>query len=171
MRQTLIALFIIHLSSFILTGCGYKPTSHYTREITGGSISTHIVISMQDPENTVLLKDALNEAVVNRFRSRLTDRAHAKTHLTIALRNTVFEPIRYDTNGFVVAYRARITLDIDRETEGATRRYTTEGSHQFAIEPNAIISDYVRFQAIQAGAEKALDSFVAKVAAEGIAPR
>jgi len=171
LKQAFFALFILHLSSFIFAGCGYRPTSHYTREVTGESISTHIVISMQDPENTVLLKDALNAAVVNRFRSRLTERADAQTHLTIALRDTHFEPIRYDTNGFVVAYRALITLDIDRETEGKTRHYRTEGSHQFSIEPNAIISDYVRFEAIRAGAEKALNSFVAEVAAEGTEPQ
>ena len=169
MKRALLAFLIINFALFTFAGCGYRPTSHYIKPVVLESVSTHIVISMRDPDNTVLLKDALNEAVVNRFRTQLTDRAHSKTHLTIALRDTKFIPIRYDTNGYIIAYRAMIMLDIDRETEGETRRYQTKGSYQFTIEPNAIISDYVRFEAIRYGSEKALDSFVAMIASEGVA--
>lgn len=168
MRQAFLALFIIHFSSFILAGCGYRPTSHVAEPVLHDSVSTQIVISMQDPDNTVLLKDALNEAVVNRFRARLSDAKHAVTHLTIALRDTEFIPIRYDTNGYIIAYRAIVTLVIDRAYANKMERYTARGSYQFTIEPNAIISDIVRFDAIKFGAEKALDSFVAQVAGEGV---
>ena len=164
-------LYFFPLYAFLFTfivGCGYRPTSHYVKPVLDESVSTRVVISMKDPDNTVLLKDALNEAVVNRFRTRLTDEGHAKTHLTIALRDTRFIPIRYDTNGYIIAYRAIIRLDIDRTTGGKTKRYHAKGSYQFTIEPNAIISDYVRFEAIKFGSEKALDSFVAQVASEGI---
>lgn len=152
----------------LLAGCGYRPTSHAAQPVVQERVSTQVIISMQDPDNTVLIKDALNEAVVTRFRTSLVDRAHAQTHLRIALRDTEFIPIRYDTNGYIISYRAIVTLDIDRSTGEFHRRYTTHGSYQFTIEPNAIISDLVRFDAIKFGSEKALDAFVAAVAAEGI---
>ncbi len=151
----------------VLAGCGYRPTSHVVKTVLHESVSTRIVISMRDPDNTVLLKDALNDAVVNRFRTRLTDEQHAATHLSIALRDTQFVPIRYDANGYIIAYRALVWLDIDRTSGGKTKRYRAKGTYQFTIEPNAIISDYVRFEAIKYGSQKALDSFVAQVAAEG----
>jgi len=151
----------------VLAGCGYRPTSHVVKPVLQESVSTQIVISMQDPDNTVYLKDALDQAVVNRFRTRLTDEAHAKTHLIISLRDVIFLPVRYDTNGYVIAYRAVVTLDIDRRQGEQTRRYNARGSYLFTIEPNAIISDLVRFEAIQYGSEKALDSFVAQIANEG----
>ena len=48
--------------------------------------------------------------------------------------------------------------------------YRTKGTYDFDIEPNAIISDQVRFEAIRQGAQKALDAFVAQVAAQGANP-
>ncbi|WP_416768747.1 hypothetical protein ACM66T_02640 [Sulfurimonas sp. ST-25] len=155
------------IAAALLAGCGYRPTSRAVKPVLQESVSTKIVISMQDPDNTVYIKDALDEAVVNRFRTRLTDEAHASTHLVISLRKVVFNPVQYDTNGYIVAYRAIVTLDIDREHGEQTRRYNARGSYLFTIEPNAIISDLVRFEAIKYGSEKALDSFVAQVAGEG----
>ncbi|GEM_PF-143548 len=163
----LLSFFIVNFSLFILTACGYRPTSHVVKPVLEESVSTQIVISMRDPDNTVLLKDALNEAVVNRFRTKLTDEKHAATHLTIALRDTKFDPLRYDRNGYIIAYRAIVWLDIDRTTGGKTKRYHVKGTYQFTIEPNAIITDIIRYDAIRYGAQKALDSFVAQVAAEG----
>ena len=163
----LLSLFLIPYFLFIITGCGYRPTSHVVKPVLRERVSTQIVISMKDPENTVYLKDALDKAVVNRFRTRLTDEAHAQTHLTIALRDVVFTPVRYDANGYITAYRAIVTLEVDRQREGTTHRYHANGSYLFTIEPNAIISDLVRYEAIQYGSEKALDSFVAQIANEG----
>jgi len=165
----LVFLLTIYASLFTLAGCGYRPTSHVVKPVLQESVSTRIVISMQDPDNTVYLKDALDAAVVNRFRTRLTDEAHAQSRLTIALRKVQFIPVRYDINGYILAYRAVVTLDIDREREAKRRRYEARGSYLFTIEPNAIISDLVRFEAIKYGSEKALDSFVAQVANEGAA--
>ena len=136
----------------------------------GESVSTQVIISMEDPDNTVLLKDALNEAVVNRFRTRLTDKAHAQSQLLIALKNTDFIPVQYDTNGYIVGYRAIVTLEITRTRGEKVEHYFTHGTHLFTIEPNAIISDLVRFEAIKYGSEKALDSFVAQIAGEGVTP-
>ncbi|MEJ2467941.1 MAG: hypothetical protein P8Y51_02505, partial [Campylobacterales bacterium] len=95
------------------------------------------------------------------------DEEHAQSHLKIALRSVRFIPIRYDTNGYIIAYRAIVMLDIERTKGEQTRNYQARGSYQFTIEPNAIISDLVRFEAIKFGSEKALDSFVAQVAGEG----
>jgi hypothetical protein len=166
-KRALLAPVVFHLALLLLAGCGYRPTSEVVKPVLDESVSTQIVISMQDPDNTVLLKDALNEAVVNRFRTRLTDEVHAKTHLTIELDNTRFIPVRYDTNGYIIAYQAIVTLGIDRTSGSVKRHYTARGSYQFTIEPNAIISDLVRYEAIKFGAQKALDSFVAQVANEG----
>lgn len=167
MGRRLAALILFFALLLTFAGCGYRPTSHVVKPVLDESVSTRVVISMEDPDNTVLLKDALNEAVVNRFRTRLTDRKHAVTHLLIALRNTEFIPVRYDTNGYIIAYRAIVTLDIERTHVGEAKHYIARGSYQFTIEPNAIISDIVRYEAIRFGSEKALDSFVAQVANEG----
>jgi hypothetical protein len=39
--------------------------------------------------------------------------------------------------------------------------------YDFEIEPNAIISDQARFEAIRQGAQKGIEAFIAQVAATG----
>jgi hypothetical protein len=58
-------------------------------------------------------------------------------------------------------------MSISRTTGGKTTSFGTSGMYDFEIEPNAIISDQARFEAIRQGAQKAIDAFIAHVAAEG----
>ena len=45
--------------------------------------------------------------------------------------------------------------------------YTVSGVYDFNIEPQAIISDQARFEAIRLSSQKAIDVFIAQVAAQG----
>jgi len=150
-----------------MTGCGYQPSSYESRKVMGESVSTEVLISLADPENTVVLKDALDEAVIRRFQTKLHPRNSAQTHLTIALQGVDFSPLQFDSNGYIVAYRTTINLSVTRDTGRFTKRYNAVGNYDFTINPNAIITDQQRFDAISKSATKALDSFIAQVAAEG----
>ena len=151
-----------------MAGCGYKPSAHYAKAVVGERVSTEVIVSMQDPENTVIIKDAVQTAVITRFKSSLTDKSISDTHLRITLRKVGFTPLQYDENGYIVVYRTTVTLAISRETGKSLRNYIVSGIYDFTIEPNAIISDQARFDAIRYGAQKAIDNFVARVAAEGV---
>jgi hypothetical protein len=160
--------FLSFLLLFVLlSGCGYKPSSHHAKQVVGEKVSTQILISMQDPENTVLIKDAVNKAVVTRFRSSLVDKEHSQTHLRIAISKIQFSPLQYNLEGYVVTYRTYMTLQILRTEGDVAQTYISKGVYDFAIEPNAIISDQARFLAIQQSAQKAIDSFIAAVASQG----
>jgi len=162
----LLLLFnLITLSLF--TGCGYHPSSKAAKEVLGESVSTSVYISMTDPENTVVLKDALDDAVIRRFQTNLRHKSKAETHLRIELRNVGFSALQYDSNGYIISYRTTINLVIIRQTKNFSKRYIAVGNYDFTIDPNAIITDQQRFEAIASSATKALDSFVAQVAAEG----
>jgi hypothetical protein len=169
MKKALLAFFIFHLPFLMLmTGCGYKPSSEYARAVVGEKVSAQVLISMEDPENTVIIRDAVETAIITRFKSSLTDRAASDTHLDVTLRNVTFTPLMYDANGYVIAYRTSVELQIFRITKKLSRQYTARGIYDFVIEPNAIISDQARFEAIRYSAEKALDSFVVGISAEGV---
>jgi hypothetical protein len=58
-------------------------------------------------------------------------------------------------------------MSIERLKDEKKELYSTRGVYDFAIEPNAIISDQARFEAIRQGAQKGIDSFIAQVAAQG----
>ena len=152
----------------VFAGCGYKPASGYARAVVGEKVSTQVVISSEDPENTVLIKDAIQAAVITRFRASIVPRSESDTHLRILLKSVKFTPIQYDENGYIVVYRTRVALQITRESGKEAKNYTVSGVYDFTIEPKAIISDQARFDAIRNGAEKALDVFVARIAAEGV---
>lgn len=152
---------------FGLLGCGYAPASHYAKNIVGESVSSEVVISMEDPQNTVLIKDAIDTAIITKFRTSLVAKSNSKTHLKFSILSVGFLPLRYDVNGYVTTYRTSVTMKIGRTSKESERVYNVIGMYDFNIEPNAIISDQARFEAIRQGAQKGIDLFVAQIAAEG----
>ena len=158
------------IAVMMFTGCGYVSAAHYAQSVVGESVSTEVLISMEDPQNTVIIKDAVDTAVITRFRTSLTSKNASQTHLKIYIASVGFSPLRYDTNGYVITYRTTVSMHIDRMRSDKVHGYNTSGMYDFDIEPNAIISDRARFNAISLGAQKAIDAFVAQIAAEGSNP-
>ncbi|WP_434581235.1 hypothetical protein MLC52_02940 [Sulfurimonas sp. NW15] len=158
------ALLILLVS---MNACGYKPSSKYARSVIGSKIYTHVVISALDPQNTVLIKDAVDSAIVEIFHASLTDKSHADTTLNFSLTPPSYSPIQYNAEGYIIAYRAKIVLKIARESKNIKKTYTARGTYDFSVVPNAVITDQERFDAIKFSAIKAIASFVAQVSAEG----
>jgi hypothetical protein len=158
-------LLLVVLSQFI--ACGYKPSSKYSRAIVGKKISTSVIISAQDPENTVLIKDAIDAAIIKIFHASLVDKKDAQTHLSLSINEPFYTPIQYDSSGYIISYRATIILGILRETKGVKKSYKTSGTYDFSVVPNAVLTDQERFDAIRFGSVKAIRSFIAEVSAEG----
>lgn len=154
----------------VLAGCGYQPSSHLAKNVVGDSVSTEVIVRMEDPQNTVIIKDAVDSAVITKFRTGLASKSEAVTHLKIAINSVTFSPLRYDTNGYVITYRATVVMLINRTRNKQSMNYSVRGMYDFDIEPNAIISDQARFEAIRQGAQKGLDTFIAQVAAQGANP-
>ncbi len=163
----MIRLLTFSLLISLFFGCGYKPSAHHAKQVIDEKVSTQILISMTDPENTVIIKDAVNEAVITRFRASLVDKKDSRTHLRITISKISFSPLQYNLEGYIVTYRTHLTLQILRTSGDVAETYISKGVYDFAIEPNAIISDQARFLAIKQSAQKAIDSFIAAVASQG----
>jgi hypothetical protein len=159
-----VLLFVVLMA---FSSCAYKPSAKYSREVVGESISTSVIISSQDPENTVVIKDAVDAAIIQVFHSSLTSRNFSATHLEFSINEPVYAPIQYDSNGFIVGYRATILLKINRYHNGEKRNYTSIGNYDFTVDANAVLTDQQRFDAIKNSAQKAIKSFLAQVSAEG----
>lgn len=164
MMQKLLASFLVLL---FVVGCGYTPASKEARKIVGTRLFVEVLVSLEDPENAVLIKDATRKAVITRFHASLVPKAQALTFLLVDLSSISFTALQYDSNGYVIVYRANIVLKVTRTKTGEEKSYVAKGNHDFTIEPNAIITDAQRFDSIRSGSLKALDSFVAQVGAEG----
>ncbi|NCO01360.1 MAG: hypothetical protein GW906_05995 [Epsilonproteobacteria bacterium] len=162
-RTLLSTLLILTLFS----ACGYQPSSKFSRSVVGEKISTSVVISVQDPENTVIIKDAVDSAIIEVFHASLTNRAEAQTHLDLSIGIPSYTPVQYNRDGYVIAYRMSITLNIIRHHNGLSKAYSASGTYDFAVVPNAVVTDQERFDAIKFSASKAILSFIAQVSAEG----
>ncbi|NOQ31312.1 MAG: hypothetical protein GQ570_09335 [Helicobacteraceae bacterium] len=161
-------IFIVTLFSlFLLSGCGYKPSSYYAKKVLLDSVGTKVIVSLQNPQNTVIIRDAIDEAVIMRFRTNLVSYDKATTKLKIELLNYTLSHQQYDKNGYVTLERALVTLRVTRLTNNEKKVYKASGIHDFSIEANAAITDTIRFNAIREGASKAIDGFLAQVSAEG----
>ncbi len=163
----MLRILLLSLIALIFVSCGYQPSSKFGRNVIGEKVSTSIVISAQDPENSVILKDSVDAAIIQVFHASLVDKSESKTHLDLTISNPSYSPIEYDNNGYVITYRATIYLNIVKHFNGISKSYSSRGTYDFTISPNAIISDQDRFQAIKFSAIKAIESFLAKVSAEG----
>ena len=159
--------FAFVLVALLLSGCGYSPSAKFSRVVVGDKISTSVKISLIDPENTVIIKDAVDAAIIQVFHASLVPKHMSQTHLTFSLSNPSYSPIQYDSDGFIVAYRTTVRLKIRRQTADESKDYNVKGTYDFSITPNAVITDKDRFDAIKFSSEKAIRSFVAQVSAEG----
>jgi hypothetical protein len=167
MFKEIMKLFLISLLLLFFSACGYKPSAKYSRAIVGDKISTSVEISSQDPENTVLIKDAVDTAVIEIFHASLVHRNISQTHLELSISEPSYRALQYDSDGFIVAYRTTINLRIKRYREGSMKVYKTQGTYDFSIVANAVITDQERFNAINFSSQKAIRSFIAQVSAEG----
>jgi len=170
MLKKIEGLFIIFVITFILIGCGYRPSSYYTKKILGDKIYTEVYIDINDPENSVLIKDAINEAIVSKFRSKIVDRIDkANSMFYVKFKSKSFTPIAYDKNGYVVAYKTKVLLGITyTDKRGKKDSFDVSGTYDFSIEANSVISDSKRFEAIKFASYKAISEFISKLSVKGI---
>ncbi len=155
------------LLALLLVGCGYKPMSHYTASLLGPRVYTKVKVYLRDPQNAVLIKDAVNKALYERLGSTWADRKSATSQLLVRVQRITFTPLEYDRYGYIIYYRARSWLEFDFIKDGKKRTITTEGFYDFPIEPNSVITDALRFIAIKHSAAKAIDRFISRLAYMG----
>ena len=160
-------LFLALSLALVFAGCGYKPSSYYSKKAIGDKVYAKVEMLRSDPENTVVIKDAINEAVITKLKSKLVPEAEANTKLFIKVASVSFSAVQYDANGYVVLYRANVTMQTAVVTASGTKHFSTSGSYDFPIEPNTTISDSKRFDAIKNGGVKAIDMLISQISVLG----
>jgi hypothetical protein len=162
MKYYLIAITILYL-----TGCGYKPSAHGAQKMIGNRVFTQVDVSLSDPENAVLTKDALNIALQTRLKRIVSKQSSADSSIFVRYKKIRFIPLQYNRNGYVVFYQAQITLEFMFIKGEMKEQRDILGHFEFPIRPSAIISNDLRLKAIEQGSLKALDQFIAYLSVKG----
>ncbi|MDR1554804.1 MAG: LPS assembly lipoprotein LptE [Campylobacteraceae bacterium] len=165
MRKTVIFI----LSLFLMAGCGYKPSVQLANSVLGKKVYIHVSMSREDPQNTVLIKDAVSSAFIDKFGSQIVTKELADTLLDVTLQSVTFKPLVYDQNGYVISYKTTANLKIDYDLfSGEKGTVITSGDYDFPIAADSIISDIKRFEAIKYASEDAIDEFTATITLKGL---
>ncbi|AJC86486.1 LPS assembly lipoprotein LptE [Campylobacter sp. RM16704] len=163
MKKYLIICFV-----FFVVACGYIPSSQMTNKVLGENVFLKINISKQDPENSVYITDILREVMLNKLGRKITDEYNADSSIIVTIKKLEFYPMIYDKNGYVINYKAELYLEfIMRYKDGKEELVNTKGSYNFDINPNSVISDQARFEAIKNASSEAFDEFVSIIAIRG----
>jgi len=160
-------LFLMTLSVLVLTACGYKPSSHYIKEIFTDSVYVEVKVDTIEPENAPFIKDEMNRLVYTRFKGRVTSKELAESKIYVDYRGTSYYPLAYE-DGYVTRYRANIHVNFKMETKEGTIKKSIASRVESDIQASSLTSSTLRTEAIRVGLAKALDEFIGYVSIRGL---
>lgn len=167
-RKVLFVLFTFASVSLVLSGCGYKPSSYYAKKELSGKVFVKLFVDLKDPRNAVLVKDALNQVLIQKLNRNLVfDEDLADTIMKVKIDSVNMQELQYDKDGYNKLYRALVKVAIEyTKKDGDTKKISLEGENNFSIDDGTTITDTKRFEAIKNAADDALDEFLSKVAVQ-----
>lgn len=152
---------------FFIVGCGYKPVTHYTKDEIYGLVYLNSEISLQDPQNSIILQDSVTKMIVSNLGLELTDnKTIADTLINVSIGKPRISQIQYDTQSFVKTYRATVTVTLKYQNKDKSKTVSNSGEHDFNVSSASTISENERFNAITQATQKALEDILGKIAVE-----
>lgn len=128
-------------------------------------------ISVNSAKNSVIIKDAINEAIISRFGGKLvTKKSEADTVMNVSLSSVSTSAIQYDTDsssdtyGYANLYRTTVGISVSYKNENSLGSFSVSDSYEFAVDGSAVVSDTKKFQAIKSAASKAFDTVISSIA-------
>ena len=132
-----------------------------------GNVFVKLNVSLEDPKNAVLVKDAVNKILIQKLDSKLVDKESiADVVMNVTINSVSMQTLQYDALGYNKLYRAVVVLKIDyfRKDNGIKKSFAVDGEHDFSIDDGTTITETKRFDAISNAANKALDEVLSKIA-------
>jgi len=165
-KKVLFVLFTFFIS-FSILGCGYKPSSYYAKEELSGKVFVNVLVDLQDPKNSVLVKDAVSQILIQKLDSQLvTNESLADIVMNLSVSAVSLQVLQYDASGYNKLYKAVIGINVSyfKKSENKRKSFYLEGEYDFSIDNGTTISDSQRFEAIKFASDKALEEFISKIA-------
>jgi len=166
-KKVLFVLFTLSLCFFTFSGCGYKPSAYYAKKELSGKVFIKLYVDLQDPRNVVVIKDSINQLLIQKLGSKLVDSENsADSVMELRLTSVRMTEIQYDASGYNNLYRANVNISVkyNNKTKNTMKSFTVSGENEFSIGDDTTITDMKRFDAIEDAADEALDEVLSKIA-------
>lgn len=158
--------FLLLLTIAILSGCGYKPTSHYAKDVIVGNVYVDVAIDINNAQNSVLIKDSMNEMILNQFNARLTsDKTKADSFILVKLSSVSHTALASDNYGYVKTYRTTVNIEVryNKKSE-AIKILSVSNYYDYVVDTDSTITDQKKEEAVKIASTKALSDIFSKIA-------
>jgi len=162
-------LYTIYFALFILfVGCGYKPTTHYASNEIVGKVFVDSKINIESSENSIIIKDAMNEMVINRFNGTLVNKpSQADTIVIVKLASARNSAISIDNEGYAKAYRMTVKINIQYKKTASAEGYksiTVSNYYDYSVDADSVVTDRKKEEAKKLASINALSDIFSKIA-------
>ena len=163
----LILVFTIILG-LTFTACGYRPSVTYAKQEMRGNVFVRLNVSLEDPRNSVLVKDAVTKILIQKLGSNMVDNEReADVIMDLAISKVTLKTLQYDRDGYNKLYRANVVIDVKyfrKDNDNKIKTFSVDGEHDFAIDKGTSINDSHRFTAITKASDKAVTEILSRMA-------
>ena len=158
--------FIFIFTIFIFNGCGYKPTSSYASKALSSDVFIEVPIDIKNARNSVLIKDALIELVINKFKLRTTtNKSFANSFIKAKLVSVSHKELQSDISGYAKVYRETVTVEvIYNKINKDSKKITVSNYFDFIVNSDSTITQSKKDEAIKIAINKALSEVFSKIA-------
>lgn len=145
------------------------PISHYASNIFNDGVFVDIDVYAGIPESGANIKDAVNNAVIKRFHSKLKSKKEAQSWLQVNVKSITQSPIAYNESGFISYYRTNIILEFSFENvQGDKFSVINSGYYDYSADyTSTIVLEQYRLNSISNAAGQAIDKFISQIAYYG----
>ena len=160
-------IFVLFLFIISFSGCSYKPSTHYAKEEIWGDVYLNVSIDLEDPQNSVLIKDSIKKILIQKLDVDLVEKESSSDIVMNVNVNAVrMQELQYDELGYNKLYRAVVVVSVSYFKKGDKKKksFTVDGEHNFSVDNGTTINSTQRYEAIRKASEKALEDVLSKIA-------
>ncbi|MCG3715670.1 LPS assembly lipoprotein LptE [Aliarcobacter butzleri] len=167
-KKVLLTIFSVSLA-FLFVACGYKPSTYYAKKEMEGNVYVKLDVSLVDPRNSVLVKDAVTKILIQKLDSNLVDKEKdADVVMNLGISSVNLSALQYDAKGYNKLYKAQVFIRVDyyRKENGIKKSFTVDGEYDFAVDIGGTITDANRYDAITKASDQAVSEIVSRIAVQ-----
>ncbi|MFY4817231.1 LPS assembly lipoprotein LptE [Aliarcobacter butzleri] len=167
-KKVLLTIFSVSLA-FLFVACGYKPSTYYAKKEMEGNVYVKLDVSLVDPRNSVLVKDAVTKILIQKLDSNLVDKEKdADLVMNLGISSVNLSALQYDAKGYNKLYKAQVFIRVDyyRKENGIKKSFTVDGEYDFAVDIGGTITDANRYDAITKASDQAVSEVVSRIAVQ-----